>query len=370
MSGGEATWLSVVEVEPGVLEPVCSGVDLHAGLPGIVLFLAYLGQISGEREYTELARAGLASLLGLLRGGEPRLASCGAFDGVGGIIYALAHLGVALEDESLFSLAEAQIERAMALLGRDTPVDVVSGAAGCVLGLLSLHAVRSSGLELEAAIKLGDFLLSQGLAGDGAGSGCDPSHGPKHDVLMGGFGHGAAGHLYALWRLHEATAEDRYLRAVQQALDLWLESRGGATRRVEHDSWCRGQRGGLGALAPVLAALRGKASGTLEPLIRAAWEDELSESDCLCHGELGNMDMLLSADAAWRRDGHNPSLLGRAQAVIARASSRGWMCGVPVETVGFMDGLAGIGYELMRCSAPERAPSVLLLHPPLVTARG
>ena len=44
----------------------------------------------------------------------------------------------------------------------------------------------------------------------------------------------------------------------------------------------------------------------------------------------------------------------------------GWRCGVPldVETPGMMDGLAGIGYELLRLAEPSQIPSVLILEEP------
>ena len=46
----------------------------------------------------------------------------------------------------------------------------------------------------------------------------------------------------------------------------------------------------------------------------------------------------------------------------------GWICGVPsgVETPGLMQGLAGIGYGLLRLADPQRTPSVLAVEPPIM----
>jgi lantibiotic modifying enzyme len=46
--------------------------------------------------------------------------------------------------------------------------------------------------------------------------------------------------------------------------------------------------------------------------------------------------------------------------------------GVPlgVETPGFMVGLAGIGYQLLRLARPDEVPSALLLAPPRRSPRG
>ena len=48
----------------------------------------------------------------------------------------------------------------------------------------------------------------------------------------------------------------------------------------------------------------------------------------------------------------------------------GWLCGIPggVETPGFMTGLAGIGYGLLRLADPQHVPSVLTLEPPALPA--
>src|SRR5262249_196819 len=68
------------------------GIDLYHGLPGVALFLAYLGDVTGEARYTDLARAAVATLLRQAEGGRALGYSVGGFDGWGGVIYALAHL--------------------------------------------------------------------------------------------------------------------------------------------------------------------------------------------------------------------------------------------------------------------------------------
>jgi lantibiotic modifying enzyme len=52
--------------------------------------------------------------------------------------------------------------------------------------------------------------------------------------------------------------------------------------------------------------------------------------------------------------------------VIASMKKSGWVTGIPlgVESPGFMAGLAGIGYGLLRLIEPDRVPSVLALEMP------
>jgi len=56
----------------------------------------------------------------------------------------------------------------------------------------------------------------------------------------------------------------------------------------------------------------------------------------------------------------------RTQAVLANIERDGFLCGTRggVEAPALMNGLAGIGYGLLRLVSPERVPSVLALAPP------
>ena len=56
----------------------------------------------------------------------------------------------------------------------------------------------------------------------------------------------------------------------------------------------------------------------------------------------------------------------RTAAVLDAAAEVGWRCGTmsEVEAPGLMNGLAGIGYGLLRLRDPDRVPSVLALDPP------
>ena len=80
----------------------------------------------------------------------------------------------------------------------------------------------------------------------------------------------------------------------------------------------------------------------------------------LCHGDLGNAELLLLA-------GQRPRALRRAHDVLEHHRRTGtWLCGTPagVEPPSLMTGLAGIGYQLLRLAEPETVPSVLTLEGP------
>jgi lantibiotic modifying enzyme len=87
----------------------------------------------------------------------------------------------------------------------------------------------------------------------------------------------------------------------------------------------------------------------------------------LCHGDLGNLDLLVKASAM--SDGLELPIDPRmiAAQILASIRQRGWVSGHPLglEDPGLMMGLSGIGYGLLRLADPDRVPSVLLLEAPL-----
>ncbi|HEY4384943.1 MAG TPA: type 2 lanthipeptide synthetase LanM family protein, partial [Ktedonobacteraceae bacterium] len=120
--------------------------NLYNGTTGIVLFLAYLGAITSEAGYTQLARAAMVTLQQQVMflkqtGGTLQI---GAFAGLGSLIYLFSHLEALWQDkncrlmrEDILSLIEEQIEQ-------DQRLDIIAGSAGCLASLLSLHAVAPS----------------------------------------------------------------------------------------------------------------------------------------------------------------------------------------------------------------------------------
>jgi lantibiotic modifying enzyme len=86
----------------------------------------------------------------------------------------------------------------------------------------------------------------------------------------------------------------------------------------------------------------------------------------LCHGALGNVDLLLTAAQVLDRPQDHEALEEAISVIAASIEANGWVTGVPlgVETPGLMTGLAGMGYQLLRLAEPGQMPSVLLLEPP------
>ncbi|WP_133901946.1 type 2 lanthipeptide synthetase LanM [Actinophytocola oryzae] len=122
-------------------------------------------------------------------------------------------------------------------------------------------------------------------------------------------------------------------------------------------SWCAGTPG------PIVVRAREVDETEARQAIRRLTERPVLDDLSLCHGELGVTDALVALHAA----GHDAAaeLDTRAELVAGAIDRHGTPCGTPggVATPGLLNGLAGIGYGLLRLGFAERVPSVLLFEP-------
>ncbi|MBV9211980.1 MAG: type 2 lantipeptide synthetase LanM family protein, partial [Acidobacteria bacterium] len=134
--------------------------DLYGGACGLILSLAYLGEVTRVERYTTLAQIALKTLRRRLVNTKQAFTNIGAFNGLGSLLYALSHLSVLWRDASLLTEVEEFIERLPQLIEQDEDLDVVGGTAGCLCSLMSLHAAAPEE-RLRALAKLcGERLLA------------------------------------------------------------------------------------------------------------------------------------------------------------------------------------------------------------------
>jgi hypothetical protein len=149
--------------------------------------------------------------------------------------------------------------------------------------------------------------------------------------------------------------------------DPEIVGRGANGRPGFMTAWCHGAPGiGLARLRGLPHLDGAPARAEIEVALRTTLAHGFGTNHSLCHGDLGNLELLLQAgetlaEQRWRAEADR-----RAALVLDDIERRGWACGLPgrVESPGLMTGLAGIGYGLLRLAAPERVPSVLLLDAP------
>ncbi|MGY0056341.1 type 2 lanthipeptide synthetase LanM family protein [Streptomyces sp. LZ34] len=394
---GRVGWVAPQPVAHGVWDLAPLGEDLYSGLSGIGLFLARLGRISGQRRFTQLAldvadevvrrihaNAAAQARGGAGRGEDPDI---GAFGGWMGPLYFLAHLDRLLGGTPhLAAVREPALSAAERALGSAKAFDVVAGSAGCALTLLTLidagHDLdgRAAALARAAARH-----LVTGAVPGSTGRGLTWEH---HQIdsnrPLTGFAHGTAGIVTALARLHPLAPDEGCAEAVAGGLAYetevfdteagnWPDFRTEAVSPFR-SLWCHGAAGiGMSRLdligrpgtagreeelaAQAMAALRLDGAGAHRLTGRG--------SDSMCHGDLGNLELLLLAERSGRSEpGALMRLLGEK---LDAAAVHGWVCGSPTrsETPGLLTGISGVGHQLLRFACPDQVPSVLLLHPPV-----
>ncbi|MGK7904134.1 MAG: type 2 lanthipeptide synthetase LanM family protein [Hormoscilla sp.] len=357
----EATWmgLTLAGGYHGTLAPLTW--TLYDGLPGMALFLAYLGAIAGEERYTKLARSAMSALEPQIKEGEALIPTIGGFSGWGGVIYTLTHLSILWSQPELLAQAVQLVENVNRLIAKDACFDIIAGAAGCIASLLALYRCAPDEKVLATAMACGDHLLSQGK--------------PQNEGICWvrndgnfpttGFAHGGAGIAWALLELAAVTNCDRFREGASAAIAYERSQLAGGENLTYPPIWCNGISGiGLGRLHSLKYMDDAQTRREINTAVNATLERGFGLNHCLCHGDLGNLELLRSAGEIIP---FTENQIDRLTATIVESMNKhGWLCGtlLGVETPGLMIGLAGIGYGLLRLASPDRVPSVLLLAPP------
>jgi type 2 lantibiotic biosynthesis protein LanM len=378
----DATWIGVTSSQGHNWQLTPMGLDLYGGLPGVTLFLAHLGALTGEQRYTRLAQYSLTTIQRQIEAAGPYITAVGGFAGWGGVIYTLTHLSVLWNQRALLAQAEELATRLPPIIMQDKFFDIIGGVAGGILALTGLYRCSPAQATLTAAVACGDRLLETAAEMEvGLGWQCLVGEKP-----LAGFAHGAAGIALALLELSNLSGEERFRIAAQRAIAYertlfspdngnWrdmrdLEKLHQATQVGEDvfiNAWCHGAPGiGLARLH----TLRHLSDVAIHDEIAVALRTTLSAgfwfNHSLCHGDLGNLELLTQArdilgDSRWDNDIQRISA-----SVLASIERDGPICGLPlgVEAPGLMVGLAGVGYGLLRLADPQHVPSVLILAPP------
>jgi lantibiotic modifying enzyme len=362
----------VNEAIDGRFIPKVAGCSLYDGLSGIALSFLYLGHVLNNRTYTDMAHAALNEALSLV----PKRAaksSLGAFDGLGGLIYALSHASACSGDPKWLGAAKQVAHSALDRINEEDQLDVVSGHAGfiaCLVALLSLDrdtsivriAKASANALVNALHDLDDL----------------EAHTRFRDV---NFAHGRAGIGWALLILDRVCGDPAYRTLgrdlILQDLNSWRPELFKSTLSAsllapvengeDHLAWCSGP---LGIILSLISY--NETVGTISTAaIARALIKGLRPSACkgrlaLCHGDLGNVELILEATRRGILDNPSPFTEFRQHIVDRlRSDSCKQDLSVALDCPGLMTGHAGVIYGLLRASFPEDVPSVLVLEPPV-----
>lgn len=359
------------------------GVDLYDGLCGMILFLAYLNKMTDVESYADIARGAYRTLAAQCREANAFDDLPGAYCGWGGVLYTITHLRQLWGDHVGEGLVRLALKKIRQYLSRGNEPDLLNGLAGAILSLLRYRDAEPRQPVLDLACACGDLLVDtavprlQGIGWTRPGDGGPP---------LAGLSHGSAGIAWALAELAAATENPSYLNAAGQALlyerslfdreiQNWIDIRvddngkiheaGSGTDTV---SWCHGAPGiGLARLSTMKFYQDDHFCTEINAAVQTTRDRGFGHTHCLCHGDMGNLELLLKAAHVMDNKTLEVEMFEQAERSIDSIISRGFRFGVPVtrEHPGFMMGMAGIGYQCLRLACPGRIPSILSLDPPI-----
>ncbi|HVY72180.1 MAG TPA: type 2 lanthipeptide synthetase LanM, partial [Verrucomicrobiae bacterium] len=349
------------------------GHSLYDGATGVAFFCGALGRVTGDETWSGLARDALRPLLAALQTRETRRGlerfGPGLATGMGGLLYGLGRCAGFLDSEQCRHGTLALLEDFLLWPPVETGLaEVMFGDAGAILGLLAVHKEFGEKRAIEKGIELGQRMIRERVrtpAGQLAWK--------SGQEFPTGFAHGAAGCAYALGSLFRACGMAAFRDAAAEALAF--EETSASKARMEPGSaeseefppvspmggWCHGKPGDM------LAKLRCerfsvKDEGS-EPAVSSLTELPLGRIDQACCGNAGLLDILQTAALERGSPDLREHILRRANAMIGQARRRRFYGCVGadglVQSCGLFQGIAGIGYVLLRLAHPERLPSFL-----------
>jgi type 2 lantibiotic biosynthesis protein LanM len=378
-----AHWIGLKLVHGRAWTLAPAGLDLYSGQPGIILFLAYLGQVTGKQKYTSLARLATQTLFNEIDTLKVQRWEIGAFEGWSSLIYMYTHLSVLWQDSAYLEKAEELAFHLAPLIAQDKYLDIIRGAAGAIRVLLNLYTVIHSSGVIDLARRCGDHLLTQAKK---MPQGIAWHTSSEQERPLTGFSHGTAGIALSLFQLAFYTGDERYQQAALAAMNYdrsvfsptlknWPDYRDleaddlptSSQDVIAMTTWCHGAPGiGLARLGSLAyyddLAMRQDITIALQTTL----ERGFGQNHSLCHGDMGNIEIVLVASQQFPTSDYRQSLEEITAMIVASIESHGWYTGVPmnVETPGLMTGIAGIGYGLLRLATPDQVPSILLLDAP------
>lgn len=368
------TWLETQDIDLGFKIYDNAGANLYSGLSGIALFYNYLWKVSLNIEYKEVAYEIIESIIeNIPKEHDPEIynnVKSGAFNGIGGILYALFYIDYSnntnIYEDAILNIFNILFNS----ISKNETNDIINKAGNLGI-MISIYEKSQNEKFKNLALNIANVILedlnkTKMIIDNFPGI----SWGEEGAT---GYSHGNSGIIAQLYRFHNITQNNAILDLVDEALlfersmfsledNQWFKS---VKDKNIACGWCHGAAGIL------LSKLQLKKLGYQDSLINneiyTAIEDikknGLKNDISLCHGAFGNMTIL--KDAAVLLDDIDlynesvatiDSLVDFILSLIKTESFK------EKEYNGFMVGLSGIAYELLRLEREHELPNILGLE--------
>ena len=303
--------------------------------------------------------------------------SGGIFAGEASIVYAYELLYSITKEPKYLEYATKHSVILRHTITNDKSNDIVYGNAGALIAFLHLYDLTNNIEYLEVASKVGEILISNQKE-----NGWEFEDG----AVLAGFSHGIAGIVYSLALLYSRTYDSRLLSAAINGIqneDLlykaeirnWIDNRKDALESTNESyksmaAWCHGAPGILLSRCKMINLINDEsfvqiASYDIKKALESTVMYGFTDNDCLCHGNLGNTEILLE----YAQICNDKNMLKFSSGIRNKIANnilddkydcaRAYLYGFKMP--GFMTGISGMGYSLLR-DVDSDLPCILSLE--------
>lgn len=381
----KASWIGLKYNREGSWQLQTIGMYLYDGIAGITIFLMAYRSVYGMEQYGELCEELLQHMFSytdraLQNPQNLESRNTGIMCGESSLIYTYLVLYHIRKEERFLKYAKKHASIVKELLKEDRKFDLLEGNAGAIIALVHLHRITKEKSYLEMAKQAAEELLVHAVQTE-AGIGWQLS---GQSQPLAGMAHGNSGMMLAFARLWQASGVARYYAVMEQirayedtlyneTMKNWediRETKKGHGKDVT--AWCHGATGILIATAQTDRIIG------IEPT--EDWRCQQAEEKvhktrkqecCLCHGRMGNAAALRygrmgnAAAMCYKREGTGQTenrMTSENRNFPKYLEVPAWE-EIPAKEkyqMGFMTGLTGIGYELLKREATW-LPEILAL---------
>lgn len=351
--------------------------DLYSGMPGEIICFTYLGMLTGEKEFDEVAFKALNHLTIDIENSINSIKETGIFGGWGSIIYLMAVLSRIGKSCLLIDLAISWLKKIKPceLIAKETNHGLVSGSAGFIISLIAAYRVSKNELFMDIAVKLSGILLR-----------C--SYQTKDQIKWKGYSknplvglsHGASGFALCYARLYDVTGDKKYKDIVEKIINYenhlynadcknWPDLRDFVLEKNNNNTffstaWSHGAPGiGLSRLEVIKNGITTrKIKKDLQVSIETCLDNGFGGGHNLCYGDFGNLELIINASLWFKDKNLESKYLIQSQKIMNDGIENGYRITKSINyTPGLMNGITGIIYQYMRLYDPKNVISLLSL---------
>lgn len=355
------SWLTIQSHE-NTWNVMPMSINLYDGLAGIALFFTQLYKETKQMKYKVAAQATIESAFQTFKQPQGLIS---AFFGECSLLYTL-HKIKEIESNPKY---EEQIKNIQSKLlqeiKKDKELDFLSGSAGIISLTVSLYNETKEEIYKDIIQAYVQHLLSSSDIQNGNRVWVN-----RHiNTRLGGLSHGASGIGLALYAAGKALNNQHLIETSFETLDyekeLFVPGEGWRDMRSEmphcKHSWTHGTTGiGISHLLNN----KEKYAHIVQGAFKVLEKQEKKQNNSLKDGNSGDIELYLLAGQRLKDDRYNAKALSLAEEILRNITTKldyGVENVLDFEAKGLFNGVAGIGYQLLRVNNPDEVPSILTL---------